>query len=89
MLAFQGAVPPLVVHLVVVEHGDVLAEGLPDVARQEDLSEMVFFPKLGKLRLAEQLLELALLRLHGSDGIFLDLDRDVSQLGRGLDDCSK
>ena len=89
MLAVQCAVPPFVVHLVVIEHGNVFPKVFHNVSREQNLREMIVPSKLGELRFAEEFLQLAFLGFHRPDGSLLDLHRDVFQLGGCLDDRSK
>jgi len=89
MLAIQRTIPPFVVHLVVVKHGDGIPKSLGDVFRQQDFGKMIFSAKLGELCFAEKFFQLTFLGLHRSDGLLLDLHGDVFQFRGGFDDSTK
>ena len=83
-LALQVEVPPLVVHLVVVEHGDAPAVFLQDVGRQQNLVKMIEFSELRELCLHQQLAQLAPLRTNRVGVVLTDFDRYILDFRCGL-----
>ena len=89
MFSIQRTVPPLVVHLVVVEHGDALAVFLKDVFRYQDLVKMIELAELGELCFNQQLPQFASLGTNRVGVVLADFNRDVLDLRRCLHQSPK